>query len=337
MKIKPLHFAGAALGLVVLGWGGFSMWLSGQGDNKDFAVNTPRLIQVKPGMSTGEIAQLLHSKQLVKNPSAFKLQARMDGLAEKLQAGVYQIDGGLSNKDIVNVMSKGKVQTLHFNVPEGYNVRKIAAKLEVEGLGKADKFLAAAKDYAPYEYMKTDNPAIKYKAEGYVYPATYDFPYGISEEEILKIMVKTFNEQMVSSGVQKTCQERGLKLQNVVNMAAMVELEAVFPEEQPRIAGVFLKRLEIGMPIQSDTTVQYLFDKQKEVVLYKDLEIDSPYNTYKYPGLPVGPIGNPSLRAIKAVLEPEKHDYLYFVAEKDGHHRFTKTFEEHNKAIKEIG
>lgn len=335
--IKPLNLLGVALGVLALSAGGFKVWLSGQGDNKSFAVNTPRLIQVKPGMSTGEIAELLHSKKLVKNPSAFKLQARMDGLAEKLQAGVYQIDGGLSNQEIVQVMSKGKVQTLHFNVPEGYNVRKLAAKLETEGLGKADKFLAAAKSYAPYDYMQTDNPAVKYKAEGFVYPATYDFPYGVSEEEMLKTMVKTFDEQMIKGEIKKICQERGLKLKDVVNMAAMVELEAVFPEEQPRIAGVFLKRLEIGMPIQSDTTVQYLFDKQKEIVLYKDLEIDSPYNTYKYPGLPVGPIGNPSLRAIKAVLNPEKHDYLYFVAEKDGHHRFTKTLEEHNKAIKEIG
>ena len=326
-----------ALGIAVLAWGGFSLWLSGQGDNKGFAVNTPRIIQVKPGMSTGEIAQLLHDKKLVKNTAAFKLQARMDGLAHKLQAGIYQIDGGLSNKEIVKVMSQGKVKTIHFNVPEGYNVRKIAAKLETEGIGRADKFLAAAKDYAPYDYMQTDNPAVKYKAEGFVYPATYDFPSGATEEEMLKTMVKTFDQQMTTSGVKKTCEERKLRLKDVVNMAAMVELEAVFAEEQPRIAGVFLKRLEIGMPIQSDTTVQYLFDKQKEVVLYKDLEIDSPYNTYKYPGLPVGPIGNPSLKAIKAVLDPEKHDYLYFVAEKDGHHRFTKTLEEHNQAIKEIG
>ena len=120
-------------------------------------------------------------------------------------------------------------------------------------------------------------------------------------------------------------------------MAAMVELEAVFAEEQPRIAGVFLKRVAIGMPIQSDTTIQYILGAQKEIITFADTEIKNPYNTYQNAGLPPGPIGSPSLGAIKAVLEPEQTDYLYFVAEKDGHHRFTKTYGEHLQAIKDIG
>ena len=111
----------------------------------------------------------------------------------------------------------------------------------------------------------------------------------------------------------------------------------MFAEEQPRIAGVFLKRLAIGMPIQSDTTIQYLLGSQKEIITFDDTKIQSPYNTYQNPGLPPGPIGSPGMSAIKAVLEPEKTDYLYFVAEKDGHHRFSKTYNEHLRAIREIG
>jgi UPF0755 protein len=116
----------------------------------------------------------------------------------------------------------------------------------------------------------------------------------------------------------------------------MVEMEAVYKEEQPRIAGVFLKRLSISMPIQSDTTIQYILGTQKEEVTIADTKIQNPYNTYQNPGLPPGPIACPSMSAIKAVLHPEKTDYLYFVAEKDGHHYFTRTYAEHLRAIDKI-
>ena len=237
----------------------------------------------------------------------------------------------------VDVMVKGRIKQVRFTVPEGYSVVKTAKKLEAEGLGSADKFMAAAKDYAPYPYMQTDNSNVLFKAEGFIYPATYDFPVEISEQEMLKMMVAQFDKEMQSSGIAKTVAERNLPLRDVVNMASMVELEAVFAEEQPKIAGVFLKRVAIGMPIQSDTTIQYLLGTQKEVVTFADTKIQSPYNTYQNPGLPPGPIGSPGLTAIKAVLQPEQTDYLYFVAEKDGHHRFTKTYAEHLKAIEEIG
>lgn len=313
-----------------------SLFGCGPGDNKGFAIKGSRIIEVKPGMTTSDIADLLHEKKLVKNPSAFKLEARFQGLSEKLQAGVYQIEGGLSNSQIVEVMAKGHVKQIRFTVPEGYTIKRTAKKLEAEGLGKADQFIAAAKDYAPYDYMKTSNPEVKFKAEGFIYPATYDLPINANEEKILQLLVEQFDKTITSSGVKKTIEERKLKIHDVVNMAAMVEMEAVFADEQPRIAGVFLKRVEIGMPIQSDTTIQYLLGEQKEIVTYEDLKIKSPYNTYINAGLPPGPIACPSLKAIKAVLNPEKTEYLYFVAEKDGHHRFSKTYAEHLKAIDDI-
>lgn len=334
--MKKVCYGVAALIVAVAGGSmGFKMWLSGEGDNKDFAVAGNRMIRVKEGMSTADIAQLLHEKKLVKNPKAFGYLARWDGLANKLQAGMYQLKGGMTNKEIVDTFAKGKVQYVKFVVPEGYSVKKIAAKLQTEELGDANKFIEAAKDYAPYPYMQTDKP-VNFKAEGFIYPATYDFAYGTSEKRMLETMVAIFDKRMEQEGIKKVVAEKKLNLHDVVNLAAMVELEAVHAEEQPRIAGVFTKRLQINMPIQSDTCIQYLLGKQKEVVLFKDLEIDSPYNTYKYPGLPPGPIGSPGITAIKAVLEPEQHDYLYFVAEKDGHHRFTKTFADHLRAISDI-
>jgi UPF0755 protein len=185
--------------------------------------------------------------------------------------------------------------------------------------------------------MRTDNADVLFTSEGFLYPATYDFPVGISEKKILAELVHQFDINMRSAKIIEQVEKRGLSLRDVVNMAAMVELEAVFPEEQPRIAGVFLRRVEIGMPIQSDTTIQYLLGAQKEVITFEDTKLQSPYNTYQNVGLPPGPIASPGLSAIKAVLEPEQTEYLYFVAEKDGHHRFTKSYSEHLQAIKDIG
>ena len=127
-----------------------------------------------------------------------------------------------------------------------------------------------------------------------------------------------------------------MPLRSIVNLAAMVEEEATFKEEMPLIAGVFLKRLQMGMPIQSDTTIQYILGSQKKEITFEDLKIESPYNTYLHKGLPPGPIANPSLEAIEAVLHPVKTDYLYFVADKQGHHHFTRTYEEHLEMIKKI-
>lgn len=312
-------------------------WMNDEGDNSDFAVQVPRLIEIKPGMTTFDVASLLHEKQLVKNPLNFRIEAKLSKQETQLQTGIYQINGGLSNREILNILVQGQIMLLQFVVPEGYNVNRIAQKLEAEGLCTAEKFREAAKEFAPFEYMQTDNPDVIYKAEGFIFPATYDFPVGLNEKEILGRMVEQFDSEMHSSGVLARTRELGIKLSDVVNMAAMVELEAAYQEEQPVIAGVFARRLQLGMPIQSDTTIQYILGFQKELVTFADTRIQNPYNTYQNPGLPPGPIASPGLSAIKASLTPEDTDYLYFVAEKDGHHRFSKSYREHLRAIDDIG
>ena len=194
VRDNPVQAAAGALAvLLVAGVVAFTIYLNGQGNNKGFAVEGSRLIVVKDGMTTADIAELLHEKKLVKNPAAFKMEARWKGLATKLQAGAYQIDGGMSNQQIVDVMVKGRIKQVRFTVPEGYSVAKTAKKLEAEGLGSADKFMAAAKDYTPYPYMQTDDSNVLFKAEGFIYPATYAFPVGISEQELLKMMVAQFD------------------------------------------------------------------------------------------------------------------------------------------------
>ena len=330
-KVLPF-FLGIFL-VVVVG----AYWvLNYTGSNKDLATGSPYLITVEPGMTTADIANLLHKQKLVKTPEAFRLEAKFRGLERDLQAGRYEIIAGMSNSEIVEVLSKGQVQRVRFTVPEGFTVVKTAKKIEAEGLGSAEKFIEAARNYTPYPYMETSDPNVIYKAEGFIFPSTYMFDIGMNEKDMLAMMVKEFNTQMNKENIPEEAEKQKMSIRDLVNMAALVEMEAVFKEEQPRSAGVFLRRLEIYMPIQSDTTIQYILGTQKEEITIADTRIQNPYNTYQNPGLPPGPISSPGMSAIKAVLNPEKTEYLYFVAEKDGHHRFTKTYAEHLKAIEDI-
>ncbi len=307
------------------------------GNNADLADGRTCVITVENGMTAADIANMLHREKLIKRPESFRLEARFMGLEGKLQAGKYEIEAGKSNSEIIDILARGQVKTVSFTVPEGYTVDKIAAKLAAEGLGDAEKFKEAARNYTPYKYMETNNPNVIYKAEGFIFPSTYQFNDSMTEKDMLAMMVKEFNTQINHEKIGDAAEKADMQLRDIVTIASMVELEAVYKEEQPRIAGVFLRRLQIYMPIQSDTTIQYILGgEQKEEITFADTEIQNPYNTYINSGLPPGPIGSPGMDAIKAVLNPEKTDYLYFVAEKDGHHRFTRTYEEHLQAIEDI-
>ncbi len=313
-----------------------AFYFSRLNDNSDFAQRGSRAITIPEGAATEEIGRLLHEAGLVKNATAFKMTVRLHGYEGKLQAGTYRLQGGLNNRQLARKLLKGQVALINFVLPEGYNIQKIAAKLEAEGLGKSEKFLQLAKDYAPYPYMEGDERVL-FKAEGFTFPATYEFHVGADEKEILRRMVEQFDIELHIANLPELCEEKKLSIRDMVNIAAMVELEAALSEEQPLIAGVFLKRLAIGMPIQSDTTVQYVLGgEQKELITYADLEADSPYNTYRHSGLPPGPIAAPGLSAMLAVVKAPDTDYLYFVADSNWRHRFSRTYGEHMQAIREI-
>ena len=158
---------------------------------------------------------------------------------------------------------------------------------------------------------------------------------GSAEKEILAIMVKEFDTQLTED-IRQKAKDKNMSIRDLVNLASLVEKEAVFPEERPVIAGVFLKRLQIQMPLQSDTTIQYILGVQKKEISIADTKIDSPYNTYLYAELPPGPIASPSISTINAVLDPKQTNYLYFVADLEGHHHFTETYQDHLKEIERI-
>ena len=241
----------------------------------------------------------------------------------------------MSDGEIINILSKGKVHSNSFAVPEGATINEIALKLEREHLTTAQAFKDACRNYTPYTYMESSNPDVMYKAEGFICPATYNIPEKATAKDMVAMMVQEFNKKLTPD-LRGDIQKSYLSLRDIVTLASMVEREATHKEEMPLIAGVFEKRLQMGMPIQSDTTIQYILGAQKKEVTYDDLKLESPYNTYLNKGLPPGPVGNPSMDAIRAVIHPVMTDYLYFVADKEGYHHFTKTYEEHVAMIQKL-
>ena len=303
--------------------------------NKNLTTGEHVIITVAPGMTNADIATMLQNKKMINSPGFFRLQSKFARMERSLQAGEYEIMSGMSNWEIIGLFSKGQVRHKTLTIPEGYTIEQIAKKIEESGLGSAEEFKKAAKDYAPYSYMETDNSNVIFKAEGFAYPSTYYLSPGSTEKEILSVMVKEFDEQLTED-IRQKAKEKNMSIRDLVSLASLVEKEAVFPEERPIIAGVFLKRLQIKMPLQSDTTIQYILGVQKKEISIADTKIDSPYNTYLYAELPPGPIASPSISTINAVLEPKQTNYLYFVADLEGHHHFTETYQEHLQEIEKI-
>ncbi|MBO4780215.1 MAG: endolytic transglycosylase MltG, partial [Selenomonadaceae bacterium] len=212
-------------------------------------------------------------------------------------------------------------------IPEGFGVKEIAERLQNLDLAEKDEFLKAAADFAPYDYMKK-RENVFYAAEGFLFPDTYAVESDMEVNEILDLMAKTFDDKL-KPYMRKQAAEMGLSIYDLIILASLVEREVRFPEDRPIVAQVLLKRLKLNMPLQTDATLQYLMDTPKEDVSIADTQIDSPYNTYQHMGLPPGPIANPGMASIEAVLHPADTEYLYFVADRRGHNHYATTYEEH--------
>ena len=296
----------------------------------------PVMISVKSGMSSNDIAHLLYQKGLIRNEFLFHMVVRVKGMENALQAGDYMISPNMTVQQIINMLTKGETVYRQITIPEGYNVNQIAALIDGNHLGDGNKFKEIARNFAPYVYMtEHQNPSIVYKAEGYMFPDTYRIAQGTSEEQILSILLAQFDRQFTPA-MRERASSLGLSINDVVILASLVEKEARLAQDRPIIAGVFLNRLKIQMPLQSCASIQYILGYPKAELTVKDTEIPSPYNTYQHMGLPPGPIANPGLASIQAVLNAAKTDYLYFVADEHGAHHFSRTYEEHLSVIDQV-
>lgn len=290
-------------------------------------------VQIPAGSSTRQIAAILHSEDLIENEYIFLAYAKLAGYDKKLKAGNYVLSKSLSLSQLLEQLSKGQADVVAFTVPEGYSVEQIAELLAQKGLVNKDEFLDLAK-HGDFNNLYVNNELnVEYNLEGYLFPDTYHVSPDSSAEEIINLMLKRFAE-IYDEEAQARAKNIGLKDQELITLASMIEKEAKLDSDRSLIAGVIYNRLKKGMRLQIDATIQYIYKQPKARLTYKDLEIESPYNTYLHEGLPPGPIASPGKAAIEAALYPAETDFLYYVAKSDGSHVFSKTLKEHNEAKK---
>ncbi|MBQ7477076.1 MAG: endolytic transglycosylase MltG [Selenomonadaceae bacterium] len=284
-------------------------------------------VKIAEGMTTAEIADVLEEKEVISSSWKFRIVSRLRGYEGQLKPGTYIFSADMNDEDVFAKLLTGEKYLVHFTIPEGFGVKEIAERLYSLDLVDKEDFLKAAEDFAPYGYMRK-HKNVRYAAEGFLFPETYSVESDMPIEEILKMMAGEFDKR-ITPKMRERAKELGLSLYDLTTLASLVEREVRYPEDRAIVAQVFLKRLKLNMPLQTDATLQYLLDEPKEDVTLKDTEIDSPYNTYKNVGLPPGPIANPGMESFDAVLNPANTDYLYFVADRQGHNHYSYTYDEH--------
>ena len=284
-------------------------------------------VKIREGMSTAEIADVLEDKEVIASSLKFRLMSRLRDYEGQLKPGTYVFTMGMNDEDVFSKLLSGEKYLVKFTIPEGFGVKEIAERLYSLDLADKEDFIKAAEDFAPYSYMHKHKD-VRYAAEGFLFPETYSVESDMPIEEILQMMAAEFDKR-ITPEMRERAKELGLSIYDLTTLASLVEREVRYSEDRAIVAQVFLKRLKLNMPLQTDATLQYLLDEPKEDVTLKDTEIDSPYNTYKYNGLPPGPIANAGIEAFQAVLHPADTDYLYFVADRQGHNHYSNTYEEH--------
>lgn len=290
-------------------------------------------VTIKEGTSSYKIAEILKDEGVINSKLWFMFRLGISGKKGKLQHGTFKFDKNDSLGEIIEILAtKGaKKNTVTLTIPEGYSVERIKARVVEMGLCTDNEFeLALKKDY-DYSFLKSvpNTKDIKYRLQGFLYPSTYEFYSDSSAETVIKTLLDEFKKQTDGLGIPED------KMYEIVTKASMVEREAKVASERSVIAGVFENRIKADMPLQIDATVVYAISDgmyNVDKVYYKDLEADSKYNTYKYKGLPAGPICSPGLASIRAAQNPQSHKFLYYHTDNsknDGTHIFTENYSEH--------
>jgi UPF0755 protein len=285
-------------------------------------------IRIEQGESFSAVVRKLREHRVVSNERLFSLWARYSGLEKKIQWGLYRFELPLSPAEVLNRMVLGKGLFHRVTIPEGLTVKEVADLLGKMAIVKEEQFLAAAKDPGLLSFLGLEETGI----EGYLFPNTYHFTPETPAREIILAMTEQFRKTFEPLMGQRN--ENGLTPHQIVTLASMIEKETGLEAERPLIAAVFHNRLKRKMPLQSDPTVIYGLKDFNGNLTRKDLLDVSPYNTYRIPALPPGPICNPGLSSLKAALYPAAAPFLYFVSKNDGTHLFSETLESHNLAVK---
>ena len=288
----------------------------------------PQVVEIPALLGLFEMAATLERAGVIRSPLGFVLLAALRGSARNLKAGEYEIPQNATTLLILSLLEEGRVKKHTIRFPEGGTVEELARLLEAEGLAKAEE----VKGLAGYPSFLRSLGIEAESLEGYLFPDTYHFIKRMTTEEMLARMVLRLREQLTPD-ILARAEARGLTLHQLLTLAAIIEKEAVVPQEQPLISAVFWNRLRRAMPLQADPTVQYAVGKDRRALSRADLQVNSPFNTYRFPGLPPAPIASPGKAAILAAIEPANAPYLYFVSTGGDRHYFSVTLEEHNSAV----
>jgi len=285
-------------------------------------------VMLRQGYSTRRIAAELKSAGVIRSADAFVLWHYLHR-KRSLKAGEYLFDKSADARQVHDRLVRGDIYVHTVVIPEGYNMFDIAQAMQDAGLGTREEFLTAASDTA----LIADLAPQARTLEGYLFPNTYEFTRTQTMQEMVAEMVKQFRQVAREIGLTSDAPQ---DVQKAVTMASIVEKETAAPEERPLVASVYYNRLAGGIALQADPSVIYgelLQGTYSGALHHQDMQVDSAYNTYRKPGLPPGPIANPGKSSLQAALHPATTDYYYFVADGNGHHRFARSLEEHNRNV----
>ncbi|GBG08676.1 aminodeoxychorismate lyase [Paenibacillus agaridevorans] len=331
------------LTIMLLGAGGvlYYVWSNLQ----PMPAGAVKQVAISRGMSANSVADTLEENGIIKNSFVFGYYLQLKDEGSRFQAGLYEMSPGMDNAAIIAKLNAGDTiaeETIRFTIPEGYTVLQIADKLAADGLINKEKFLDVAENGRSWANAESaqaipDDDKLHKRLEGYLFPETYELKKDSTEEQIITRMLQETDRKLAAlpEDWQDAMEASGRTLHEIMTIASLIEREVVVDEERALVSSVIYNRLAKPMRLQIDAAVQYALDEPKERLLTKDLEIDSPYNTYKNDGLPPGPIASPSLASIEAAIYPAQSDYLFYVTKKDGSqsHLFAKTYNEHLRNI----
>ncbi len=290
-----------------------------------------QFVDIPEGSGSRAIGERIVAGGVVPDLLTFRVALYLSGEGRKLKAGEYRFDRALTPFEVIDKIARGDVYVIPVTFPEGLTVAEMAKIFEAHGFGPAASFVDAAKDVSSIHDL---DPAAR-DLEGYLFPETYPLSRHADAPKLVKLMTARF-AHVFTPEMRQAAAAAHLTVRQAVTLASIVEKETAKADERPLVAAVYSTRLRIGMPLQCDPTVIYALTKAGRYdgnIHHDDLSFDSPYNTYRYPGLPPGPIASPGRASLEAALHPADADYLYFVSRNDGSHAFARTLDEHNRNV----
>lgn len=328
--MKRILLGISALAFAIAVAGGAWLYSMVQRPYKGYA-ETEAFVEIAPGTSPQGMGRALTEAGVVRSPLAFRLAVWLEGAGRRLQAGEYRFDTPMTPRAVVEKIVRGDVFLRPVTFREGLTIRQMAAVFEERGFGSAAEFVAAA---SKPDAIKELDPAAR-DLEGYLFPDTYTLPRRTTATDLVARMVARF-EKALTPEIRQAAAARGLSVRELVTLASIVEKETGSSDERALVAAVYSNRLKVGMGLQCDPTVIYALERAGRYtgnLTRADLQFDSPYNTYRYAGLPPGPIASPGQASLEAAARPADVSYLFFVSRNDGTHAFATTLDEHNRNV----